>query len=791
MLMDPTILRLKTINRTFAGQPKYVEWNDSSRTYENVKLFGDDLTVLYDISADMVETKSSSKTIVDSFIEPLLQTNALLNTLTHVLATSNSSQGIISYPRRKFIEDNRAGLYMDVDGNPVSPYGSSSSVTPDGSLNERTVIQGALDQHWYGDPRSYTVINGIRHGVISDPIRYPEDDGRLYISDLPRTIDGVNTYPPGDTGSGLQPDGRQKQFGLRFNRFLSAFGDGSIAIVAGLVSGFNNKNEVLTFEMTSDNTTFTVISNWRGKLPNYSIEFVDWASQTAFALPLNVEITTGGTSFAQGDAFVIDITALGSNTYSAAIRTFGAGNTPRVNLNGWWQVIPNIPSTTISTTAGPNLVQQMNFDPNADIDSWVFLISRNDNALGEVDSWNIYNRNIKIIAESLTTKFWFNQNTQIIDPATNKPVYDKIRVLRSNLDVSNQSLLKADIYDTVDFVYDIDGVIKFNRIEILPTDTENFTQAGDTTPDNLLQFIAFSNTRYEYFVISLADPANPIIPANGWLVPMSATYAGDVSVLNVAGQYDVQKVMLRGGIYSTLSSGSGDGEFTFNAGSSVSVEVTNDGYQLGRRRSVSDLDFMWQHFSPVTHLIDPSVTNIHDAFILTRGYYNNVIDYVKGYSDINPQPPTPLELRTSYGSLLANKMLSDTVVMHSGKIKLLFGALADQKLRARFKVVKAPSSTFSDERIKSEIISVIDTFFDIQNWDFGDIFYATELISLIHQRLTVQIASVVLVPMYSVNSFGSLFTIDSGFDEILQSAASVNDIEIVGALTPTVLRQVR
>ena len=70
-------------------------------------------------------------------------------------------------------------------------------------------------------------------------------------------------------------------------------------------------------------------------------------------------------------------------------------------------------------------------------------------------------------------------------------------------------------------------------------------------------------------------------------------------------------------------------------------------------------------------------------------------------------------------------------------------------------------------------------------------FYATELISLIHQRLTSQISSVVLVPMHSVNSFGSLFTIDSGFDEILQSAATVNDVEIVDALTPTVLRQIR
>jgi hypothetical protein len=135
-------------------------------------------------------------------------------------------------------------------------------------------------------------------------------------------------------------------------------------------------------------------------------------------------------------------------------------------------------------------------------------------------------------------------------------------------------------------------------------------------------------------------------------------------------------------------------------------------------------------------------------------------------------------------------MLSDIVVLHPGKIKLLFGQLADQTLRASFRVVKSPSATFSDERIKSEVINVINTYFEIQNWDFGDTFYATELIGLIHQRLTTQIASVVLVPTYSVNSFGSLFTISSGFDEVLQSAATVSDVQIVTALTPTVLRQI-
>ena len=834
-LKDPTILRLKTINRTFAGQPKYIEWNDASRKYENIKLFGDDMSLLYDISADMVETKSNSKGLVDTFIEPLLQTNALLNSLVHVLATSDEAYGVISYPRRKFIEDNRQ-LYRDIDGNPVNPYGRSLPATVggvgtplqagDGSLNEKTMIQAALDQHWYGEPSSYTTINGVRHGVISDPLLNPKDDGRIYIADLPRTIDGVNTYPPGDIGSGLQPIARQPSFGLRFNRFLMAFGNGTIDLfnpnsVTGSSYGlgdvapfapalgldyYTHKPEVITIEVGSDLTTFTVISSIRGKLPNYSLEVGGrWSTQTQSDVPFDFSITAGTVEFAAGDAFVIDIAY--ANGWTAKVRKFGASNAHKVNLNGWWELIPSdviyastsIGGSGISATAGPNMIQQMNFDPNKVPNSWVFLVTRKDNVMGEVDSWSVYNRNVKVVAESLTTKFWYNQNTQIIDSDTKKPVFDKIRILRSNLDELGKPLRKADIYDVVGFVYDADGNINFNQIEILPTDTINFTQAGDTVPDNILQFEIFSTDAYEFFIIDLTDAANPII--NKVLTPPEYMYISGYDL----GAYDNNY-----GYDTGMLNVTGYGVFSFESGTSTSSETTTDGlYQLGRRRKVpapatinastgqfgpnstAGLDFMWQHFSPVTHLVDPSVTNIHDAFVLTSGYYNSVMDYVKGFSDISPPEPTPLELRTSYGYLLKNKMLSDTVVLHSGKVKLLFGSKADQRFRARFKAVRSQNATFSDERIKSEIIAVIDTFFNIKNWDFGDTFYATKLIALIHQRLASQIASVVIVPTYSVNSFGSLFTIESGFDEVLQSAATVNDVEIVNELTPTVLRQIR
>ena len=93
-LKDQTILKLTTINRTFAGQPKYIDWNDASGAYENTKLFGDDMSLSLKVSADMTSTTASSKTIIDTYIEPLLQSNAILNTLTHIMANSEDSYGI-------------------------------------------------------------------------------------------------------------------------------------------------------------------------------------------------------------------------------------------------------------------------------------------------------------------------------------------------------------------------------------------------------------------------------------------------------------------------------------------------------------------------------------------------------------------------------------------------------------------------------------------------------------------------------------------------------------------------
>ena len=703
----------------------------------------------YKISLNTLTTTTSGKSLIDSVIEPLLKTSGVVNMMIHISAGDPDFYGVVSSPRRKFIEDNRGSRYRDKDGNDVAVSSAG------GSLKEKTAMQGLIDKHWYGEPLERVLDSGGNLlGVIPDPSLYPEDDSRIYDATLPRSIDGVNKYPPGDTGSGLQSVAEQNYFGLRYNRVMRGIGDGTITIATGpewLANTMWLDGETFTIEIQADGVTFDVRSNLRGEFPSGTIGNTYQIQPAGFNTSTDMfTITAGSNAFAAGDAFILDTSATG--VLSRRTWTWDSVNRP-INLLGWWEIMDTSAMPNYASGMKDPQIFTMNEDPpivgqdGTKEDSWVIFVRKVRQApLNNVIGYEVHYRDLKLTVESPTTKFWYNSVDQILDGETKKRVYDNVKVLRSNIDNSTGlPLTKSQIYDVVGAVSDEDGIIDFNQLELVPSDLLQEDSSGNLIPDRLLQFETFAQDSYEYFnlltptVILNTDPA-PGNWAPGATVDNSGIFGRNLRMPKL---------------------GSGD----------------------------AGLDFMWQHFSPFSNIIDPSVTNIHDVYVMPRGYYDNVISYVRGTSAVAPSVPTPLELRNSYGYLLNSKMLSDTVVLHPGKLRQLFGALAEPQLRAKFKVIRAQSATLTNERIKEEILNVINTYFDIDGWDFGDTFYATELISLIHQRLPADVASVVLVPVYSTNSFGSLFTVESGIDEILQSAAELSDIEVVEALTPTVIRQ--
>jgi len=154
-----------------------------------------------------------------------------------------------------------------------------------------------------------------------------------------------------------------------------------------------------------------------------------------------------------------------------------------------------------------------------------------------------------------------------------------------------------------------------------------------------------------------------------------------------------------------------------------------------------------------------------------------------------PDEPTSEDLRLEFSELENYKMVSDTIIYNSAKFKPLFGDKADAALRATFKVVKNSNSSISDSEVKVRLINAMNNYFAIENWDFGEAFFYTELNAYLQKELATYVSSIVLVPQDSSLKFGSLFQVNAEPDEIFVSAATVNNVEIIPAITSTNINQ--
>jgi uncharacterized membrane protein YgcG len=96
--------------------------------------------------------------------------------------------------------------------------------------------------------------------------------------------------------------------------------------------------------------------------------------------------------------------------------------------------------------------------------------------------------------------------------------------------------------------------------------------------------------------------------------------------------------------------------------------------------------------------------------------------------------------------------------------------------------VKNPKTNVTDAVIKTRIIAAINEFFALDNWDFGDSFYFTELAAYVHNQLAPDLLTLLIVPNQTGQSFGSLFQIDSSVDEIFISGATVDDVSVISAI---------
>ena len=197
----------------------------------------------------------------------------------------------------------------------------------------------------------------------------------------------------------------------------------------------------------------------------------------------------------------------------------------------------------------------------------------------------------------------------------------------------------------------------------------------------------------------------------------------------------------------------------------------------------------YSRIADLNQVIDPSTTNIIDTFVLLGSYENRFRTWAlyDGRSYTKPQAPTVNELAGLFESLNSKKSISDQVIYRPVKFKILFGDLASEDLQAKFRVTKTTNSTLSDTEIKQRVIQLIDEYFDIDNWDFGETFYFSEMAGYIHRNMVGQVAQITIES--TIDQSVHLNEIRSNSDEMFLPVVTTSNIIVSDNIVynPTVL----
>jgi hypothetical protein len=179
--------------------------------------------------------------------------------------------------------------------------------------------------------------------------------------------------------------------------------------------------------------------------------------------------------------------------------------------------------------------------------------------------------------------------------------------------------------------------------------------------------------------------------------------------------------------------------------------------------------------------VDAATTNIVDMYVLTSNYNSAYRAWVNSGADATTKPVT----LTSYGleklmsSIIPYKSISDSIVFHPVNYKVIFGKTADIRNQVTIRITKSETTRISDAEIRSRVVGAINQYFSVDNWEFGETFYFTDMASWIHKQLGGVISSIVLVPKQKQLTSNDLFQIPCEDDEIFISSATVNDVEVV------------
>lgn len=403
--------------------------------------------------------------------------------------------------------------------------------------------------------------------------------------------------------------------------------------------------------------------------------------------------------------------------------------------------------------------------------SWLLLFTT------DTEFYTVRSRKLRYIFESdKEIRFFYDSSNKIYDSRSNAIVKDLIKVLSINSVPNSTGSFNYDLVWEINKEYvGLDGYVDTKKIEIsfsdsnddgVVDDPEIFETIVDSGTSTLEKFIILER----YTVTSGQEDYRYVDNSDDKVL----IFASEVNVGGLTqysdGQYFyfVDKAVVK------------------KLDKTIARFITTLDYKVYPGRQ--GLKFQYIHSADYETRIDPGQSNIMDLFVLTKEYDVEFRKWLLGNLDDEPLPSSSDQLALTLGpSLDLMKAVSDEVVYHPVKYKVLFGEKASLDVRATFKIIKNLEQPISDNEIKSRVLVAINEFFALENWEFGDTFYFSELAAYVMNRTAPYLVNIVIVPRQSGLTFGSLFEIKAESDQIFINGATTDDIEVVSGITSSIL----
>lgn len=403
--------------------------------------------------------------------------------------------------------------------------------------------------------------------------------------------------------------------------------------------------------------------------------------------------------------------------------------------------------------------------------SWLLLFEPNDKV------YTITTRSSKFTFESPNEiRFFFDSSDKVFETVSGKVIKDKISVLSINTKPDSLEPFTYDLdWEIIANVRDSDGYVDSSKIEVTFFDSD---EDGIVDDPELFDIIVNENVNeISKFVyrqkIQNIDGTEQFIYFNN---DNNAIIAFDKKAdLQITSVYDNGQIFyfIKENLFQILDKDTGN------------LNTTAD-YKANKGRD--NIKFYYLHAADKDRRLDPSASNIIDIYMLTANYDAEFRLYLSGQTAY-PKPLSSDQLYLNYSEELNKiKSISDEIIYHPVKYKIIFGNKADTNLQATFKIVKNPEAVINDNDLKTFVLEAINRFFALDNWEFGDTFYFSELTAYVLQELSPNLVTFVIVPTDPTSVFGSLFEVKAEADELFISGTTIADIEIIDEITASKLK---